>query len=76
MRKRKKCYKCGLLFKDREDPNQKGRIEEELCFNCGFIWESIGIMLKAVPGNLNRTVILHIDDIVIEKKRKKLGKKL
>jgi len=71
-----KCIKCGLRFKDREDPRDKGLVNKELCWNCRFVWDVIGMTLQSL-GNmevggkkLNREVQIRLEDVYIRKEIK------
>jgi hypothetical protein len=69
-RKRIKCEKCGIYFRERnwEEP----AIHNKLCFNCSFIWKAIG---SAVVGlgfvlqerGIKREIEISLDDIKITK---------
>ena len=68
--KRIKCIKCGLRFKDRKDPEDDGTVNKELCWNCRFIWQVLGMTLEALGRRekLNREIVLNLDDVVIRRK--------
>jgi len=69
--KKLKCYKCGIYFKDRKDPKDKNHINAKLCWDCRFIWITIGQFLRAMGQfKENREVQINIDDIKIIKRRK------
>jgi len=73
-----KCKKCGLCFKERENYGEKPESEylKRLCYNCKFICETIGLVIKSFEDNpfmvrpLNRDVKLDLDNLIITKKRK------
>mgnify|MGYP001596112152 FL=1 len=65
--KKIKCIKCGIRFNDRNDKDEKNLVNRELCWNCNFIWKSIGIMLNCFPGKINRRVAIHLDGVNIKK---------
>jgi hypothetical protein len=64
-----RCIKCGLNFKDRNDP-EDSKCDKTLCWNCRFVWKVIGITIKALPTKINRDVQIRIDDIKITKIKK------
>lgn len=66
-----KCKKCGLRFKDRQDPKDEGLVHKELCWNCRFVWQMIGYWLQALPSKINRQVIIELDKIIIRVKPKR-----
>ena len=68
-----KCIKCGLRYNERDDNFPDGYVHD-LCWNCGFIWQTISITLKSLSQNnpfmtkpLNRNVSIHLKDVKIEK---------
>jgi len=65
-----KCEKCSLRFKDREDSEDYG-VYADLCFNCRFIWRTIGAILQGLPEKLNRQVTIRLEDVLIECKKKR-----
>lgn len=78
--KKIKCIKCGLRFNDRKPLDESLGIKDpevfySLCWNCKFIWESIGVVLKSLSGDnpfmrksLNREVVIRLEDVIIRKK--------
>lgn len=69
-REKLKCIKCGLRFRDREDPEDKGLVNREMCWNCRFVWKVIGLVLRGLPERLNRDVAINLDYVIIKKKIK------
>lgn len=69
MRKKLKCTKCELWFRDREDEKDVG-VDKELCFNCRFIWQVLGMTLQSLPSKINRDVRLRLEDVHIRRKKK------
>jgi hypothetical protein len=70
-KKRIKCIKCGLYFKDREDPADEELVHKTLCWNCRFIWNCLcclGMVIHGFPERLNRTVGISLDGVQIQKK--------
>lgn len=63
-----KCRKCGCYFKDRKD-KEDTVAEKTLCWNCRFVWKTIGMMLRSLEGlvKVNRYVDIHLDDVRIRK---------
>lgn len=73
MRKRQKCIKCGIYFRDRKDPADwsiGSRVEKELCFNCRFIWQALKMFVIAIPSKINRIVTIRLDNVSITKPKK------
>jgi hypothetical protein len=67
-RKKIKCIKCGLRFKDREDPEDGSTVYRELCLNCRFIWRCIAMVLQSFPPKINREVRIDLEHVIIKKK--------
>ena len=65
-----KCEKCGLAFKDRQDPEDAGAYKT-LCWNCRFVWTVIGMVLHGLPEKINRDVMIRLEDVHIQKKIKR-----
>jgi hypothetical protein len=70
MRKRVKCEKCGIYF--REKPWSEPEIYKHLCFYCSFIWHSLssvfaGLDMVLKERGAKRRVWLDIKDLKIEK---------
>lgn len=42
-------------------------VHRELCHKCKVIWRIIELTLRGLSVNLNRTVSINIDDVVIKK---------
>lgn len=69
-RKKLKCSKCDLWFRDREEPEEKELVHKNLCWNCRFVWKCIGLMLNSFPPKINRDISINLDGVSIKKKRK------
>ena len=65
-----KCIKCNSYYKDRKDPEDEGLVHKELCWNCRFVWKSIGMILQSFPQRINREISISLDGIQIRKKTK------
>lgn len=70
--KKKKCIKCGLLYKDREDPADSF-YRAQCCWNCSFIIKILEMTIQSfdshmLPKPLNRTVVFSLDDLQIIRK--------
>jgi hypothetical protein len=68
MSKKIKCIKCNLYFKDRLEDEEKHKASKELCWNCRFVWQTIGIVLQSLPEKINRDVMIKLEDVRIRKK--------
>jgi len=67
-----KCIKCGIKYNERIDYEP---FKHDLCWNCGTIWNFIGLMLTSINGpfsakKLNRDVVIHLDGVRITKRKK------
>jgi hypothetical protein len=68
-----KCHKCGLKFKDREDPADS-EYKKKLCWNCRFIITVLDLTIQSFKYNsmmgkqLNRDVMLDFENVIIKKK--------
>lgn len=75
--KNNKCIKCGIYYKSREHDEEEKAVYKTLCWNCSFVWKTLGTMLQSIKSfeRVNRTVRIHIDDIQIEKTSTRLKTK-
>ena len=68
----KKCIKCGLRFKDRND-DKDTEYESGCCWNCAFILRCLAMYVRAFDNPfmvrpLNRDIVLNLEDIKIARK--------
>lgn len=73
--KKIKCEKCGLYYRDRgeEDFKTGSGYVRSLCWNCGFLWKTLGIIINSLgeyARTRNRDIVIELSKVSIRRLRK------
>lgn len=73
------CIKCHITYKKREVYSDEDLLHPDLCSNCKSIWTFIKLTVEALGKDnpfrwkqLNRDIIIRLEDVKITKKKKVL----